>query len=207
MTLAANGALDLLNSLVMGEPPPESPKLHLAEAVQVSAGISGRNWKEKLKAANLHLTNAEVEKRWESLSATKRRRLDNVSLLSEIVQCAPTDLALFQKQGVFWNQSVPPIGDARWETVCLGLVKFMDMNDRTYDELSLWGLFHGMHDWVVRNLMAFLEDRGVAESYLPSGVDKSRQGAWVWRVRTQEESEEEARANLLVEISKAQQQG
>ena len=55
--------------------------------------------------------------------------------------------------------------------------------------------------------MAFLEDRGVAESYLPSGVDKSRQGAWVWRVRTQEESEEEARANLLVEISKAQQQG
>lgn len=76
--------------------------------------------------------------------------------------------------------TIPAIGDPFWPEFCRPLLVYILAEDRKWEEVTAWAKEKGVNGFFLRNALAWLEDKGYVETFLPKEV-RSTQGAWVWR--------------------------
>tara|TARA_R100001079_G_scaffold111025_1_gene88994 strand:+ start:3556 stop:3894 length:339 start_codon:yes stop_codon:yes gene_type:complete len=78
------------------------------------------------------------------------------------------------------DSSIPAIGSPYWGPVCIPLALFIALGERHWSSLKEWAKARSLSSMKLRHCLAWLEDKGYAETYLPEGVE-SKAGRWIWR--------------------------
>ena len=78
-------------------------------------------------------------------------------------------------------ETIPRVDDDFWLDFCRPLCKYILAEDRKWPEVTAWGKARKINGFILRNALAWLEEKKYVETYLPEPVELSRTGAWVWR--------------------------
>lgn len=76
--------------------------------------------------------------------------------------------------------SVPSVLDPFWAEFCRPLLILLLEKDREWHELRAWRRQKKINGFFLRNALAWLEEQGYAETYLPPGVESAPE-VWIWR--------------------------
>lgn len=78
-------------------------------------------------------------------------------------------------------ESIPAVGDPYWVSFCRPLMRFLLVEDRKWEDVHAWAKGEKINGYFLRNALAWLEEKGYVETYLPTDT-KTKAGAWIWRV-------------------------